>query len=47
MENCYTFLLAKEKTWIRVFNTNIELSQNSIEKQIMPFKTTVMIYNVI
>ena len=36
-----TFLLVKVKTWKRIFNTNNELSQNRIEKQIMPFKTTV------
>ena len=36
-----TFLLAKEETWKRVFNTNGELSQNRTEKQTMPFKTTV------
>ena len=34
-------MLAKEKTWKRIFNTNSELSQNRTEKQIMPFKTTV------
>ena len=34
-------LLAKEKTWKRVFNTDIELSQNHTEKQIIPFKTTI------
>ena len=35
------FLLAKEKTWKCVFNTNSGLLQNQTEKQIMPFKTTV------
>ena len=40
LENPCTFLLAKEKTWKRVFNTNCELFQNRTE-QIMPFKTTV------
>ena len=39
--NPCTFLLAKEKTWKRIFNTNSELYQNRIEKHIMPFKTTV------
>ena len=29
------------KTWKRIFNTNIELSQNRTKKQIIPFKTTV------
>ena len=41
MENPCTLLLAKEKTWKRIFNTNSELSPNRAEKQIMPFKTTV------
>ena len=41
LKNPYTFLLAKEKTWKRIFNANMELSQNRTEKQIMPFKTTV------
>ena len=41
LENPCTFLLAKEKTWKRIFNTNSELSQNRTEKQIMPSKTTV------
>ena len=40
LENPCTFLLGKEKTWKCTFNTNIELSQNRTEKQIMPFKTT-------
>ena len=31
-ENSFTFLLAKEKTWKRIFNTNSELSQNCKEK---------------
>ena len=49
MENPCTFLLAKEKTWKRIFNTNSELSQNRTEKQIMLFKTTVncLFYDVI
>ena len=41
MENPCTFLLAKEKTWKRIFNTNSELSQNRTEKQIKPSKTTI------
>ena len=41
LEKPCTFLLAKEKTWKRIFNTNSELSQNRTEKQIMSFKTTV------
>ena len=41
MENPCTFLLAKEKTWKRIFNTNSELSQNRTEKQIMLSKTTI------
>ena len=36
--NPCTFLLAKENTWKCIFNTNRELSQNHIEKQIMPSK---------
>ena len=47
LKNPCTFLLAKEKTWKRIFNTNSELSQNRTEKQIMPFKTALMIYDVI
>ena len=42
LENPCTFLFAKEKTWKHIFNTNSELSQNRTEKQIMPFKTTVI-----
>ena len=40
---CYEgcFLLAKEKTWKHIFNTNRELLQNCTEKQILSFKTTV------
>ena len=41
LENPCTFLLAKEKTWKRIFNTNSELSQNRTKKQIMPSKTRV------
>ena len=41
LENPCTFLLAKEKTWKRIFNTNSELSQNRTEKQIMQSKTTI------
>ena len=37
----YIFLLAKEKIWKCIFNTNSELLQNRTEKQIMPFNTTV------
>ena len=40
MSSC-TFLVAKEKVWKRIFNTNSELSQNHTEKQIMLFKTAV------
>ena len=36
-----TFLLAKEKTLKRAFNTNSELSQNRTEKQIVLLKTIV------
>ena len=41
LENPFTFLLPKEKTWKRLFPTNGELSQNHTEKQIMPLKTAV------
>ena len=41
VENPCIFLLAKEKTWECIFNTNSELLQNHAEKQIMPSKTTV------
>ena len=41
LENPCTFLLAKEKTWKRIFNSTNELSQDRTEKQIMPFKITV------
>ena len=41
LENPYTFLLAKEKNWKRIFNTNNELSQNRTIKQIMSSKTTI------
>ena len=43
-ENPCTFLIAKENTWKCIFNTNIELSQNCTEKQIMLFKT-VWLFN--
>ena len=35
------FLLMKENTWERIFNTDNELSQNCTEKQIMVLKTTL------
>ena len=35
------FCLPKKKTCKRIFNTNIELSQNRTEKQIMLSKTTI------
>ena len=41
MENVCIFFLAKEKTWKRIFNTKIELSQSRTEKIIIPSKTTV------
>ena len=40
LENPFTFLLAKEKTWKHIFHTNSELLENQTEKQIMPYKTT-------
>ena len=36
LENFCTILLAKEKAWKRIFNTNSQLSQNPTEKQSMP-----------
>ena len=39
--NPYTFLIAKQETWKRTFNINIELLQNRTEKKIIPFNTTV------
>ena len=51
LKNVCTFLLAKEKTCKRIFNTNSELSQNHTEKQIMVLETkqigSLMIYDVI
>ena len=41
LENPCTFLLAKEKTWKCIFNTNSKLFQNRTVKQILAFKTTV------
>ena len=41
MENPCTFLLAKKKTWKRIFNNDSELSQNRTGKQIMTSKTTI------
>ena len=41
LENVCTFLLAKEKTWKCIFNTNSELSQNHTEKQIMVSDTKI------
>ena len=41
LENPCTFLLAKEKTWKRIFKTNYESSQNHTRKQFMPSKTTL------
>ena len=41
LENPCTFLLARENTWKRVFNTNSKLSQNPTEKQIMLLKITL------
>ena len=41
LENPCTFLLAKEKTWKRIFITNNESWQKRTEKQIMPSKTSV------
>ena len=43
LENPCTFLLAKEKTWKRIFNTNSKLSQSRTEKQITLLKTRLSI----
>ena len=50
LKNPCTFKLSKEKIWKRIFNTDIELSQNRTEKQVMPSKTKVnwlTIYDII
>ena len=48
LENPCTFLLAKENSWKRIFNTNSELLQNRKEKQTRPFKRTInWLFNVI
>ena len=36
-----TFVLAKKKTWKRIFTTNSKLSQNHAEKQFLRSKTTL------
>ena len=41
LKNVCIFLLAKEKTCKRIFNTNSELSQNHTEKQIMVSDTKI------
>ena len=41
LENPCTFLLAKEKTWKTIFNTNSELLQNRTERINVLFKTIV------
>ena len=41
LKNVCTFLLAREKTCKRIFNTNSELSQNHTEKQIMVSDTKI------
>ena len=45
LENPCTFLLAKEKTWKRVFNTISQCSQNRTEKQNIPSKATNWLFN--
>ena len=51
LKNACTFLLAKEKAWKNIFNTNWESSQNRTEKQIITSKQQeigyLMIYDVI
>ena len=50
LETTCTFLVAKEKTWKRIFNLNGKLSQNGTEKKIMPSKQQwigyLMMYDV-
>ena len=41
LENRFTFMLVKQKTWKNIFNTNNKLSQDLTQKPIMIFKTTV------
>ena len=41
LENSWTILLLKEKSWKRIFNTYNELLQNHTQKHFMLFKTTV------
>ena len=41
LEKPCTILLAKVKTWKRIFNTKIELLRNRAEKQNMSSKTTL------
>ena len=47
MENTCTFLLAKEKTWKRIFYTNSELSQNRTGKQMPPKTTVYWLFNML
>ena len=47
LENSRTFLLAKEKSWKRIFKTNSELLQNHAEKQFVLSTSFFMIYDVI
>ena len=46
MESPCTVLLANEKTWKSIFNTNSELWQNRTEKQIMACKATLVIISL-
>ena len=41
LENPCALLLAKEKTWKRIFNPNSEVSQNHTERQFISSKTTI------
>ena len=41
LENLCTFLLAEEKTWKRIFNTNCKVLQNCTGKQIMPSRIII------
>ena len=47
LKNPCTFLLAKEKTWKDIFNSNSELSQNYTEKELCHLKQQLIGYLII
>ena len=47
LKNPCTFLLAKEKTWKHIFNSNSELSQNYTEKELCHLKQQLIDYLII